>query len=534
MSSSGTSSPRAPKRRKKVGYWFDVAAADRVCQFFELFLTHSKGEWAGRPFVLDPWQTERIIRPLFGLKRDDTGLRWYRRCDVWIPKKNGKSTLAAGIGLYLTAADGELGAEVYGVANDKDQACICWGEAARMVKKSPELSERCQVFTSTSAIVVPESNSSYQAVGSDIGDKDGINVSGAICDEIHEWRKRDLLTKLTNAQSARRQPLTFVISTAGQNLNGVGYAEYREDKRIFLGKSRIRDRLVVIFEAGPKENWRSKRTWKAANPGYGKTVKVPFLESELAVAETDPMKQGDFKRYYLNIWTGQTSSSINLEKWDGPCAGPIDRAALAGQECIVGVDLATRADLTAIAAVFVVGMDLVVLPHFFVPSEDIETKEIRDGAPYRQWARAGLMTITDGNITDYEFVKAMLLDWSRTYTVKEVGYDPHSAALFASQLIAEGVNAVEVPQSHKNMAPATREFKNLIVAGRLKHGDNPILRWNADNVRSKITPNGDERFYKGKSTGRIDGVVATVTAIARATLPGEGPSIYETRGVLTV
>jgi phage terminase large subunit-like protein len=513
----------------------DTAAADRACEYFEVCLRHSKGEWAGQPFVLDPWQRERIIRPLFGLKRDDTGFRWYSRCDVWLPRKNGKSTLAAGVGLYLTTADGEPSAEVYSVANDLDQARICWVEASRMVKASPELSEMCQVFNGTSAIIVPETLSSYQAVGSDIGDKDGLNPHGVIADELHEWKHRALLAKLTTAQSARRQPLTFVISTAGENLSGVGYAEYTEDKRILKGKSRIRDRLVVIYEAMAGESWRSRKTWKAANPGYGKTVKVERLESELRVAETDPVKEGDFKRYYLNIWTSQTASSIPMEKW-AVCGAPFDPAMLAGKECYIGMDLAQRSDLTAVAAVFRIGEEMYTLPHFFVPETGLELRERRDGVPYRQWARAGLVTVTPGDVTDYSFVEQFLLEqWARTYQIREIAYDPYNATHIATLLQDNaGLTMVEMRQNAKNMAPAATEFKNLIIAGRFRHGNNPVLNWMAGNARSKRDAYGNERIVKGASTGKIDGLIAILMALARSTLPGEGPSVYQTRGLISL
>jgi len=522
------------------GAVFDTAIADRACNFFELFLTHTKGEWAGRPFIPHDWQRDRIIRPLFGWRRETDGFRWYRRCDLWLPRKNGKSTLAAGVGLYLLFADGEPGAEVYLVANDKEQASIVFKEAARMTKASAELNEMSQVFDSarTRAIVYPEALSSMQAVSALPTNKDGLNPSGVVFDEIHELRDFALWEKMTTGSATRRQPLTFCISTAGYDRNTVGYREYAADKRILEGKSRITDRLVVVYEAGPKDSWKRESTWKKANPGYGVTIKPREFRSLFTEALEDATKEATFKRYYLNIWTSQKTGWIDIEKWDA-CSGAVDLFHVVGLPCFVGLDLSKRSDITAAVALFREQAEgqlrYHALPHFFVPAEEIELKESRDGVPYREWARAGHVTLTPGNVIEYGAVRDLVLErWSRKFQIREVAYDPYNATHLADDLRAAGMNMVEYIQTIKHVAPPTMELKNLVLQGRIRHGGNPVLRWMVDNVAVLVDVNGNERLTKKASTARIDGVAALVTALGRASVADAAPSVYERRGVLTL
>jgi len=548
MSSKPSSSRRGRKRRGSPefgrpaakGAVFDAAIADRACNFFELFLTHTKGEWAGHPFVPHGWQRDRIIRPLFGWRREADGFRWYRRCDLWLPRKNGKSTLAAGVALYLLFADEEPGAEVYLVANDREQASIVFKEAARMTKASPELNEMSQVFDSarTRSIVYAETLSSLQAVSSLPTNKDGLNPSGVVFDEIHELRDFALWEKMTTGSATRRQPLTFVISTAGYDRNTVGYREYAADKRILEGKSRITDRLVVVYEAGPKESWKRESTWKKANPGYGVTIKPREFRSLFAEAQEDAAKEATFKRYYLNIWTGAKTGWIDIEKWDA-CGDPVDLFRVVGLPCWVGLDLSKRSDITAAVALFREDKDNVrryhVLPHFFVPDEEIELKESRDGVPYREWARAGHVTLTPGNVIEYAAVRDLVMEkWARKFQIREIAYDPYNATHLADDLRAAGMNMVEFIQTIKHVAPPTMELKNLILQGLVRHGGNPVLRWMVENVAVLVDVNGNERLTKKASTARIDGVAALVNALGRASVGDAAPSVYEQRGVLNL
>jgi phage terminase large subunit-like protein len=518
---SNGSSSAPPARAKPV--LFDEASAQRAVDFFEKFLVHSKGEWAGRPFLLAPWQ-KSVVRQVFGTKRPD-GTRQYRRVDIWLPKKNGKSTFAAGLALYLLLADGEPGAEVYGVANDRSQAEIVFEEAARMRAKSPLLSEMTVTYRSTSAIVHPESVSAYQAVSSEIQNKDGLNISGLIVDELHEWKDRRLLSKLTLGVAARRQALIIVISTAGDDPNSVAYEEYRADKAILEGKSRIRDRLVVIYEAPPGSNWKRAETWKRANPGYGDSVKPSYLRDKFNESLGDAGKEADFQRYHLNMWRRPGAGSINMLHW---ASGARKYTIADGDPCFVGLDLSRRADITAAVALFRQGPAFKVLAQFFIPADGLEERERRDRVPYARWRRLGLLRTTPGNLTEYAAIRDFLLtEWAPRYAIQEVCFDPYNASHLVGELEEGGLTCTEIQQTNKNIGPATRDFKNLLTAGHLWHAGHPILEWMASNAASRTDAGGNERFHKGRSTGRIDGIAAIVTALVRASAPQTGPSIYE-------
>lgn len=518
---------------------FSPAAADRAVTFIEEYCRHSRGDKAHAPFVLEPWQ-KALVRAIFGWLRKSNGRRWFRRADLWLPRKNGKSTFAAAIALYLLYADNELGAEVYLVANDKIQAEVVFREAKFSAQSDPTLSEISQCYDSarTKAIIVPETMSSLQAVSSAPTNKDGLNISGCVFDEIHELKDRQLWTKMRTGGGARNQPLLIVISTAGYDRNTVGWAEYQSDKRILAGKSNIRDRLVLIYEADPGDDWRDPETWRKANPMYDL---LESCRSQLASLFDEAMEQASdeaaFKRYHLNLWTGAKTGAFNMEMWDA-CGKPFSLADVAGLPCWVGVDLSKRSDITAAVSVFKreIGehSHYYVIPHFFVPDAEIELKESRDGVPYREWAKAGYLTLTSGEVVDYSFVEAQIMKWVRAFNPAEVSYDPYNATQFASQLMAAGVNAVEFIQNIKNVNAPTKELMNLVLACRLHHNDNPVLRWMADNAATVRDVNDNEKLTKKGSTARIDGLSAIINALGRASVAQPAPSVYKQRGVLTL
>ncbi|MFN7019869.1 MAG: terminase large subunit [Phycisphaerales bacterium] len=551
-------------------YWFDAAAADRACLFFPAFLTHLKGEWARQPLRLDAWQERDLIRPLFGWKRHD-GTRRYRRCDCWIPRKNGKSTLAAGVALYLTWADGEPGAEVYGAASDREQAKLVFRDAAAMARASEDLMAELQVFRSS--IVCPDTLSAYSVLSSESENKDGLNIHGLVWDEFHEAADQDLFDKLTTASAARRQPLMLVISTAGHDQTSLAYREYLRDRRILDGLACADDRLVVIYEAGPKDDWRSEATWAKANPGWGSSVKPDYLRAQYAEARADPAREAAFKRYHLNIWTSQVTGWMDMDAWDR-CGGPIDVSAFEvrapeSQEigpsdprsepddearpadprpaaampppCWIGLDLSRRDDLTAAVALWRVpdqeqpndpDRDTVsVLARCFMPDEHLDAREARDDVPYKRWAQEGHIDLTPGNVIDYARVRSVVLEWARRFRVQEVAYDPYSATQLALQLADDGLTVVEYAQSIRTLTQPTKELRSLVLRRRFRHGDNPVLRWMAENCRVLTDSNDNQKVSKKGQRTRIDAIAATINALGRSMVRHAGPSVYETDGV---
>lgn len=518
--------------------WFDAAAADRVCKFFEHCLTLTKAEFAGQPFRLSPWQRDLYIRPLFGWKRPD-GTRWYSRADLWIPRKNGKTELVAGVCNYLLFADGELGAEIYLMANDKTQADIAFTAAKAMVEACEELKDRSQIYDSdrTKAVFYPETFSSLQAITSEPKNKDGLNPSAAVFDEIHESKNDALFGKMTTGSGTRRQPITMCISTAGADRHTIGWREYQADKRILAGKSKIDDRLVVIFEAGPDDDWRKEKTWRKANPEYGRGLKPQRFKSFFREALEDPVKEASFKRYHLNIWTSDATGWIPVEKWD-ECGGKVDLEKCAELDCWVGLDLSKRSDLTAGVCVFRDRTEparYLLHAHFWVPGEGIELKEKRDGVPYREWASMGLLTLTPGDCVEYAMIQEHVAErWARRFKIREIPYDPYNANMLADSLGRAGLTMVEFPQQPRYVCPPTMELKNLVLEGRIAHGGNPILRWMVGNAQVIVDVNGNERLTKKASTARIDGLAATINALGRASVAESSVSVYQQRGVIAL
>lgn len=516
------------------GAWYDQNAAERVIHFAENYCSFTKGKWAGKPFKLQPWQ-KSILRRLFGWKRRD-GRRWFRRLDLWIPRKNGKSELIAIIANYMLFADGEQAPEIYLCANDTEQAAIVFRASAAMIAADRTLSLRCTIYDSERAksVVVPGTMGAMQAVSASPKNKDGLNISCVVFDEIHELRREDYYAKMMTGSAAREQPLKIVISTAGKDRNSLGYREYLTGKRILEGKSRVADRLVVIYEASADDDWTAEATWRKANPNLGITVDIAEYRSMVEEAKEDAQKEAHFKRYFLNIWVGEETGWVTLRKWDR-CGGEFDQAKLPQLPCWIGLDLSMRSDLTVAVALFREENGdqplYYVLPHYWVPSADIELKEVRDGVIYREFARQGLLTITDGDCTDYSIVRDHVLHWSSIYKLRSVCYDKYNATQIAGELQNAGLEVIEIPQSTREIAPPTMELKNLVLQRRLRHGDNPLLRWHVENVKVVRDPIGNERISKKSSTARVDGLVATVMALARASL-GVQASVYEERGAL--
>jgi phage terminase large subunit-like protein len=521
-------------------YYFDEAAADRVCQFFETYLRHSKGEWAGKPFRLEPWQRD-LLRCAFGTKRVADGLRRYRKVYVEVPRKNGKSTLAAGVGLYLTLADSEHGAEVYSAAADRQQASIVFDEAKRMVNASPGLKEVAEVYKK--AIFAPHTNSGYQAIASLPDNQHGLNAHGIIFDELHVQPSDELYNVLSTSMGARRQPMFWMFTTAGWDRESFCYAVHEHALRVQNQETKDDEFLPCVFGADHEDDWRDEATWKKANPNYGVSLKPHYFKHTVAEAENLPRLQNAVKRLNLNIWTDQEVLWMPLETWDA-CDAPLPD--LTGKPCWVGLDLSSRKDITAVVAVFKRpapalddgtggGFVYSIVPRFFVPEEGLREREHADKVPYRAWVEQGLMTATPGNIIDYSFIRAAVDQFARQYDVREVAYDPWGATQLALELQDGGLTCVEFRQGFKSMSEPMKLLEDLVLTRRIEHGGNPVLRWMIGNVEVVEDAAGNVKPTKRKkSTRRIDGVVATLEGVGRASVAKDDTSPYETRGVTVV
>lgn len=331
-------------------FYFDEAEADRVCEFFPLYLRHVKGtNWAGKPFALAPWQRE-LVREAFGWKRAD-GTRRYRMVYLEVPRKNGKSTLAAGVGLYLLFSDFELGAEVYSAAADRGQASIVFQLAAAMRSLSPRLSAKSKAVRHT--IYTPDTFSSYRVLSSDVPTKHGLNAHGILFDEVHAQPDRQLWDVLTSSTGSRQQPMVFAITTAGVGHETLCWSLHEQALRALDPKSDYKDdRLLARIYAAPEDmDWRDPRAWRIANPNLGISVSEEFLRGECNRAQEDPSFENTFRRLYLNQWTTQEVRWIPMQRWDA-CGEAFDWRQLRGRVCYGGLDLSSTTDLTAFALAF--------------------------------------------------------------------------------------------------------------------------------------------------------------------------------------
>jgi len=490
--------------------------------FFESYLTHVKGELGGEPFILEKWEREEIIRPLFGTMREN-GFRRYRVCYVEIPKKNGKTTLAAGIGLYLLFIDGEPGAEIISAAAERDQAAISFNIASGMVQQNKSLSERSTIYAKS----ITCGTSSYKAISAEANTKHGYNINGLIFDELHVQKDDELYETLKKGTASRRQPITFIITTAGVRKKGSfawEFHRYAEDVKNEVIKDD--SMLVIMYGAGQEEDPFAEQTHKKANPNYGISISKEFFQEEIRMAKRSNSSLNSFKRFHLNIWTSSETSFIKLSEWRKCNKYKIDRKKLAGQNCIGGLDLASTRDFTALVLLF---ENYDVLPFFWIPKDTMMDRQ--NEQQIWDWHKDGFIELTPGNVTDYKFIEQKIKELSSEFNIIEIAYDPWNSSQTVQNLMDDGANMVEFRQGFTSMSPALKELEKKILTEKINHGGNPILEWMSQNLMVKQDPAGNIKPDKAQSGDKIDGMVALTMAIGRMIFGDweiEGPSIYET------
>lgn len=529
-------------------YWYDREAASYAVEFFAAFLHHiknSEAALAGDPFVLQPWQEHRVIRPLFGWKRARDGTRRYRTAFVFLPRKNGKSTLASGVALLLLAADHEPGAEVYSAAGDRKQAGIVFDMAAKIVQGSEELYSR--VTVRRNQLLYPQLDASYTALSADAYTKHGLNAHGIIFDEMHVQPNRELYEVLHTSMGSRSQPVEFIISTAGSDQYSVCYELYDYASKVESGELDDPEFLPVLYgvtredlEKEP-ECWMREETWARANPNLGVSVRLDYLRAECERAKSMPAYENTFKRLFLNIWTEQSVRWMPMHYWDASPQAPVDEEVLRGMRVFGALDLSAVRDLTA--AVFVghrpcaAGEQprVFVFCRFWLPEENLKERIRYDRVPYDRWAREGWLTLTPGNVVDHDRVREEVRHVGDAFALREVAIDRWNAAQITTQLTADGLTVVPFGQGFASMSEPMKEVERLVLAGLLDHGGNPVLRWCVQNTAAVTDDAMNIKPSKDKSTGRIDGLVALVMAVGRL-ICDDGASasftsIYETRGL---
>lgn len=515
---------------------YDKAAADYAVNFIEC-LSHTKGTWAGKPFELLDWQ-ERIIRDLFGVLKPN-GYRQFNTAYIEIPKKNGKSELAAAVALLLTCGDGEERAEVYGCAADRQQAAIVFDVAADMVRMCPALNKRVKILTSQKRIVYTPTNSFYQVLSAEAYSKHGFNIHEVVFDELHTQPNRKLFDVMTKGSGdARMQPLYFLITTAGTDTNSICYEQHQKAQDILEGRKIDKTFYPVIYGAPDDADWTSPEVWKNSNPSLGETIGMDKVEAACESAKQNPGEENAFRQLRLNQWVKQTVRWMPMHKWDA-CKVDFDESLLEGRVCYGGLDLSSTTDITAFVLVFPPTDEdnhYYILPYFWLPEETLDLRVRRDHVPYDLWQRQGFLMNTEGNVVHYGFIENFIDELGTRFNIREIAFDRWGAVQMSQNLEGLGFTLVQFGQGYRDMSPPTKELMKLTLEQKIAHNGHPVLRWNMDNIFIKRDPAGNIKPDKEKSTEKIDGTVATIMALDRAIRCGNdtGDSIYDERDLLVL
>ena len=519
------------------GFIYREEVGLRVVQFIEGYCRHHKGKWAGEKLVLEQWQRE-VICQIFGWLNAD-GTRRFRIAYIEVARKNGKSTLAGGLGLYLLMADGEMGAEVYSTATKKDQARIVWSDAAAMDKASSDLKKFARVLRSN--ISCPKTGSKFEPLGADSTTLDGLNPSGHIADELHAHKDRGVWDKMDTGMGAREQPLTVAITTAGlYDPESIGYQMHDLACKVLEGVVEDDSFFAVIFAADEGDDLFSEVAQKKANPNYGVSAKPEFLQKQAEKAKSDPNFFNPYCQLHLNIWTQQVKRWLQVDKWN-ECDPVKDSAAavalsarraqeLRGKPCFGGLDLASKLDLAAFTLLFPLEANVVaVLAKFWLPEERVKYYFKRGHRHYKQWVEEGWIVQTPGNVIDYDFIKRDVVALSKEYLLKEIAFDPWNATQISTQLQGEGLVMVETRQGYKTLSEPSKDLEARVVEKSVLHSGNPVMRFCVSNAVVSTDSAGNIKPDKEKATDKIDGVVALIMSLSRFVLekPAEAESYIE-------
>ena len=513
---------------------YDTDRADRAVRFIEN-LKHTKGRWAGKRFWLLPWQ-EQIIRDVFGIV-DVHGNRQFRTAYVEIPKKNGKSELAAAVALYLLYADNEPSAEVYGAAADRQQASIVFDVARQMVDMTPALVKRSKIMAAGKRIVNYSNAGYYQVLSAEVGTKHGLNVSGLVFDELHSQPNRQLYDVLTKGSGdAREQPLYFLITTAGTDRESICYEVHMKALNILQGKKIDPSFYPVVYGLPDDADWNDEANWYKANPSLGYTIKIDRVRDAYKDALENPAEENVFRQLRLDQWVGSSVAWIPEHVYDKGDI-PIDIESLKGRDCYAGLDLSSTSDITAFVMVFPPEAEwenYILLPHFWLPRETLKLRVRRDHVPYDVWEKQGLFHITEGNVVDYNFVRKTINELAAEYHICEIGVDRWNATQLITDLDGDGFTMVPIGMGFKDMSPGMKELYKLLLEGKITHGGNPILRWMAGNVVAEIDAAENIKPSKKKAPEKIDGIVALIMGLDRCIRHEMTGSVYDDpdRGLL--
>lgn len=493
---------------------FDEATAARPCEFLEL-LPHIKGKWArdGKLLVLDAWQCF-IVTTVFGWVHKDTGLRRFREAYIEVPRKNGKSLVSAGIGLYMLTADGEQGAEVYSAATTRDQARIVFDDAKGMAERTPDMRSYLGVAILTHSITVAHTSSKFSPLAAEASTQDGLNVHCAIIDELHAHKKRDLYDVIDTARGAREQSLLWLITTAGSDRSGICY-----ERRTHITK--VLDRVIddqtmfgIIYSIDDKDDPMDRASWAKANPNWLTSVLVDDMESAARKAAAMPSALNNFLTKRLNVWVNGESPWMDMRAWE-KCADVCTQLSdFAGEKCWAGLDLAQKKDFAAYVKVFEREGVWYVFTRLYLNELAVQES---GNAHLAGWARSGYVEVTDGDITDFDVLAEDMRADCKQFDMQEIAFDPALSMYFANKLIEEGLPLVEIAQRSVFFTPPLIQVENLVLEKKLKFDGNPVMTWMVSNLVVKVSKYNELRSpTKERPENKIDGPMAMLMALGRA------------------
>jgi phage terminase large subunit-like protein len=467
-------------------------------------LEHTVGTYAGNLFKLEPWQ-HFIVANLFGFVKPD-GYRRYTRAYVEVPRKNGKSTFSNALMLYGLLADGEEGAQVYSAATKLDQAMMVFSESARVCKQVDWIAEGVNVYNSVNNRRINYGNSFYRPLEWNPGKQDGLNTHFAVIDEYHAHSSDELYNVIRNSMGARLQPLLFVITTAGFNRESACYRHRQYCTKVLEGAINDDALFSVIYTLDDGDDWMEPVNWAKANPNYGVSVNPRQLEEGLQEAKELSHKEVEFKTKLLNVWTDTAQTWISDENWM-KCENDVEPHG----ECYGGLDLATTGDFCAFSLYW--PSTGAVRSWYWLPDEAAKRRNDQQGDAIRNWSRDGLITVTEGNVTDYEFIRHKIIELAENYDIREIAYDRWNATQIVNDLMNAGLTMYPFGQGFGSMSAPTKEFERLVKNRNLQHDGNPVTRWMLGNVMLKRDPADNIKIDKSKSGDKVDGPVSIVMAL---------------------
>ena len=491
--------------------------ADNLCAFIER-LPHVKGPLASRMIVLEPWQVF-ILSTVFGWVKSD-GKRRFRRSYIEVPRGNAKSTLSSAVGLYMLAADREGGAEVYSLATTRDQARIVFGDAQTMARLSPGFRNRFSVNVGAHNIHVLQTGSKFEALSAEGSTLDGLNIHFGCIDELHAHKTRTVYDVVETGTGKRDNSLLWVITTAGSNRSGICY-----EVRSFVTKLLNRvfeddSQFGIIYGLDEGDDWAAKDSLIKANPNWGISVREEILVPLQAKAMQLPSAVNNFKTKHLNEWVSADKAWMDMRAWDAGTSPDLELDQFLGQPCWVGLDLASKTDIAALVMVFQhpdTPDAYVVFGKYYLPEDTVQAA---GNSQYEGWSHTGRLSVTPGNVIDFSWIEADLLDIGSRFSVEAVAFDPFQATQLSTRMLAEGLPMIEVRPTVLNFSEPMKTLEALVLQKKLVHDGDPVLAWMASNVVAHTDVKDNIYPRKERAENKIDGIVALIMALSRAIKPG--------------